>query len=167
MNTWIPYAISTLALLVSIGTAIYTRHSADRREITKWKRDELLRATSELSQLSSHRQAVLLAAYESWLSPPTAHRFDPFNTSTTGGPHPVHSVAQMLMLVERIRLIDPEVAAAAARIAEAHRAAVAAADACPDPNDIVSQLEGLIAPVDRLRQLHEDLTVEFQRATHR
>jgi hypothetical protein len=162
-------AISGVALLVSIctaaGTAIYTQRVTDRRELAKWRRDELLRATSELAQLSSNRQALLSAAFDSRIGN-GVERIDPFDTNTTGGPHPTQSVDTMFVLVERIRLIDTGVADAAEQLAKEHRKAVQEAQALPEEmgNPIEHIEASMIYPADQAR-LHRQLTNAFRKAT--
>uniref|UniRef100_UPI003D8C6463 hypothetical protein n=1 Tax=Gordonia sp. B7-2 TaxID=3420932 RepID=UPI003D8C6463 len=162
---WVPYVISASAVLVSLASVTYTKRAADHREFDRWHRDALLVAISEFAGLSWHRQNVLSAAYESRIRSPHAHRSDPFDTEETGGPHPVHSVDQMAVVVERIRLLSPTMAETAERITDAHRRAVEAGDYFPEPNDIVGHIGALMVDSRELAALHADLSTEFDRAT--
>lgn len=164
---WVPFVISASAALLSLASVIYTKRAADQREFTRWRRDALLVAISEFASLSWHRQNVLSAAFESRIRSPNAHRIDPFDTEETGGPHPVHSVDEMAVVVERIRLLSPPLARTAEQITAAHRAAVEAGDYFPEPNDIGGHIQALMVDPSELATLHANLTAEFTRSIER
>lgn len=162
---WVPYVISASAVLVSLASVTYTKRAADHREFDRWRRDALLVAISEFATLSWHRQNVLSAACDSASRSPHAYRVHPFDTEETGGPHPIHSVDEMAVVVERIRLLSPRLAETAERITDAHRAAVEAGDYFPEPNNEVGRFEALMVDSRELANLHEDLSAEFDRVT--
>lgn len=163
-------ALSAAALIVAIATAVwsgwYSHRTANEREVNAWRRNELLTCTSELLQLSSHRQAVLIYAFDARVTFRSAPGGDPFDVEESGGPHPRHSVDRMIVLAERISLIDDAVAVAARSLATAHRDALIEADAeyelTPDP---VSHIDGMMVPRDDLMKLHRELAFEFRRAS--
>lgn len=165
ITTW----LSAAALVVSIGTALwsgwYAQRTTSRRELLNWRRSELLKATSELAQLSLHRQAVLERALDGMIPPGIGPSVDPFNTTATGGPHPRHSVDQMLVIVERIELLDGGLAEVARRLAEAHRQAMINADVeYADSGNAVSHCDAMVVDRDELKSLHIELTQSFRRA---
>ncbi len=162
---WVPYVISASAVLVSLASVTYTKRATDHREFDRWRRDALLVAISEFATLSWHRQNVLSAACESDSRSPHAYKVHPFDTEETGGPHPIHSVDEMAVVVERIRLLSPPLAETAERITDAHRAAVEAGDYFPEPNDEVGRFQALMVDPSQLAELHAALSVEFGRAT--
>lgn len=161
--------LSAAALFVAIGTAVwsgwYSQRTASRRELLNWMRGELLKATSELAQLSLHRQAVLVRALDGMMSPGIGPSIDPFNTTATGGPNPRHSVDQMMVIVERIELLDSPLAAVARRLAEAHRQALINAEVeYAMSGDHISHCDAMIVDDDTLKSLHTELTQAFRRA---
>jgi len=165
ITTW----LSAAALVVAIGTAVwsgwYAQRTASRRELLNWRRSELLKATSELAQLSLHRQAVLEAAFFGMMPPGFGPSVDPFNTAASGGPHPRHSVDQMLVIVERMELLDGALAAVARRLAEAHRLAMINADAeHSNPGDETEHCSAMMVDDNELKSLHAELTQAFRRA---
>ena len=155
-----------MAIATAAWSGWYSHRTANTREVNAWKRSELLTCTSELLQLSSHRQAVLIYAFDARVTFRSATGGDPFDVAESGGPHPRHSVDRMIVLAERIGLIDDGVAAAARNIATAHRDALIDADVeyemTPDP---VGHIDGMIVSPDELIKLHRELAREFRRSS--
>ena len=154
--------LSIAALVVSISTTVYNQRVTGRREIDKWRRDELLRTTAELAQLASDRQALLSAAFDGEVE--TGPRVDIHNSTTRGGPDPIRSVDTMFVLVERIRLIDTAVADAAEKLAQAHRAALRDGDQV-HPTDIAGYVDAISVHVEEHARLHRQLINAFRVAT--
>lgn len=159
--------LAALALVVAIGTAVwsgwYSQRTATKLEFATWKRNELLAATSELIQLSTHRNAILVAAFDDRVVFRNRAADDPFDVTATGGPHPRHSVDQMMNLVERIRLIDTDLAVHAQALADAHQTALTDADIEYDQTgDHVGHLDGMQVSGAALRELHATLSDAFR-----
>ncbi|WP_344257616.1 hypothetical protein [Mycolicibacterium llatzerense] len=156
-------------MIVAIGTAVwsgwYSQRTASRRELLSWRRSELLQATSELAQLSLHRLAVLVRALDGMIPPGIGPSIDPFNTTVSGGPHPRHSVDQMMVIVERIELLDSTLAEVARRLAEAHRQALIDAEVeFAMSGDSISHCDAMIVDAGTHKSLHTELTQAFRRA---
>lgn len=93
---------------------LYTQRRTDRREIAKWRNEQLLVAVSEFLRLSTQRQSELNDAYDDYVH----HR----DSGRRGGKSS-EKVWQMELLVEQIRLLDRRCVVAAGAIYERHRLA--------------------------------------------
>jgi hypothetical protein len=144
---------SALAVAGTVANFLYTQWATNRRDIAKWRREELQKLISNLLQLSQSRQSDLNEAYEAFES--HFHNPLPGRERSTG-----QNVWQMELIVEQIRLLDDELAASAEAVWKAHRDAeweyAAAGDADP-----MSELELLSAP--GLNVLHHKLIDDFRR----
>lgn len=134
----------------------YTQYKTDRREIGKWRSEQLLSAVSELLQLSTRRQSELSDAYDSFVYQ--------HGVPLRGGKSS-DSVWKMELLVEQIRLLDQRSADAAEAIYEAHKAAQRRA---------ATEFQGQMVPpddqygammADDLADLHTALVDAFQAVT--
>jgi len=164
-QTWVSAAAVIVAICTALWSGWYAQRTASRRELLNWRRSELLQATSELAQLSLHRQAVLINALDGMMPPGIGPSIDPFNTTATGGPHPRHSVDQMMVIVERIELLDSTLAEVARRLANAHRQALIDAEVeYAMSGDATSHCDAMIVDADALKLLHTELTHAFRRA---
>ncbi len=61
-------AISAFAAAGTIANFLFTHWATNRREIRKWRREELQKLTGNLLQLSAGRQGELDEAYEAYES---------------------------------------------------------------------------------------------------
>lgn len=110
---WELVIASASPLAVAAGF-LYTQRRSDRREIAKWRNEQLLGAVSELLRLSTQRQSELSEAYDDYVH----HR-----ASGRRGAKSSKKVWQMELLVEQIRLLDRRCVAVAETLYEGHRLA--------------------------------------------
>lgn len=134
----------------------YTQRQTDRREIAKWRNDQLLATVSELLRLSTQRQSELLDAYDAYI-----YHYD----GVRRGGKSSEKVWKMELLVEEVRLLDRRCADAAEEIYKGHKAAQfrAATEFRGDfqpPDDEYAALM-----VDDLADLHIALVDAFQAVT--
>lgn len=93
---------------------LYTQRRTDRREVAKWRNEQLLKAVSELLRLSTLRQSELNDAYDDYV----------YNRdSGRRGGKSSETVWQIELLVEQIRLLDRRCVVAAETIYEGHKLA--------------------------------------------
>jgi hypothetical protein len=150
-------AISGFAAAGTVANFLFTQWRTDRREINKWRRDELLKLTSAMLQLSRTRQTALVHNYEVMLyqSPRSYVSADSED-----------KLFQMEVVVEQIRLLDSRLSKAAVAVYELHRDAERQLIDVPDDGDQVGQIEALLVDQDRLDELHADLVAHFSSAMH-
>ena len=108
--------ISAFAVAGTISNFLYTQWATNRRDIAKWRREELQKLVGKLLQLSRDRQSDLDEAYERW----EAHFQNelPRRQSSTD-----QHVPEMELVVEQIRLLDDDIAASAELVWKAHSSA--------------------------------------------
>ena len=92
--------------------------------------------------------------------------FDPFDAETTGAPHPIHSVTMMTVLVERLALIDADLAGAARDVAQLHKESLSTAiySYTGGPTD---EVDTLMVDNEELSRRHRALTTAFHKAVGR
>ena len=105
-------ALTVVNLVIAVFNIFYTQGRTDRRELTKWSSDNLLKLISNLIQLSSERQSIhtemLKALEENRAWPDRPRRTD-------------EMVWEMESIVAQIRLLNDNVALDATAIYEAHK----------------------------------------------
>lgn len=134
----------------------YTQRKTDRREIAKWRNEQLLLAVSELLRLSTERQSELKDAYNQYVY---HHRGAGREGKSS------EKVWRMELLVEQVRLLDRGCSVAADAIYQGHKAAQLRAaselndDYVPPDDEIVALM------VEGLAELHAALVDAFQSVT--
>lgn len=113
MNVWALIIAAASPLVVALGFW-YTQRRTDRREIAKWRNEQLLAAVSELLRLSTQRQSELSDAYDDYVYAA--------GMPQRGGKSS-EKVWKIELLVEQVRLLDRRCADAAEAIYKAHKAA--------------------------------------------
>lgn len=149
--------LTVLNIGISLFNVFYSQRKSDRREVTNWRSDNLLKLTSRLIELSSERQSVhveaLNALYDNRMWPERAVKTD-------------EKVWQMELIVAQIRLINDEVAAGADALYLAHKKCeddYAAADWDYLELGPIEQIETLT--VTGLSDIHLNLTNSFRRVS--
>ncbi len=149
-------AIAAASPAVVAAGFLYTQWRTDRREISKWRNEQLLVAVSELLRLSTQRQSALNDAYQDYVH----HR----DSGRRGGKSS-ENIWQMELLVEQIRLLDRRCVVAAETIYSEHRLAQVR---------WATEFEGQMVPpddeyaalmVENLASLHASLVHAFQGVT--
>ncbi|TQC38926.1 hypothetical protein EEB14_59390 [Rhodococcus sp. WS4] len=139
--------LSALAIVVSGFSFFYTQGRMDRREIEKWRRDELLRLTNSILEISRRRQSVL---------------YDDLTKIELNGTFLVSreeldfrgSTHQMRVCADQIRLLDPNLADTADTLV----ALFQKADECYSPHeDHYSEIESLLVDEKQLEAVRADL----------
>jgi hypothetical protein len=149
--------LTVLNIGISLFNVFYSQRKSDRREVTKWRSDNLLKLTSKLMELSSERQSVLIEALNA------------LNDNRVWPDRPVRTdekVWQMEPIVAQIRLINDEVAAGAEALYLVHKKCeddYAAADWDYLELGPTEQIETLT--VTELSDLHLNLTNMFRRVS--
>ena len=145
--------ISVLALIVSTFSLWFTQYKSDRREIERWRRDELLRSTNEFLRLSIERQTVILNEVtrleDRTYAPPSSSL------------HTLAAVQSMEAIAEQLLLIDAKVARAAAKVADAHAAAENASQKL-DGGNPYDEVAASAVDKSKLQILHNQLRATFQ-----
>lgn len=153
-NQW-AIVIAAFAVAGTIANFLFTQWRTDRREVNKWRRDELMKLTSAVLQLSRSRQTSLLHNYE------VAIYHSPKSFMATNSDENVY---QMEILVEQIRLLDSRLSDRAEAIYELHRQAAQRLADEPDDGNHVWQIEQLMVDGEQMNKLHRALMASFNRA---
>jgi hypothetical protein len=152
-----PIWISIFAVAGTFSNFLFTQWATGRRDIAKWRREELQKLTATILELSTSRQGELNEAWEAYES----HYQREFDRDTESLKKPNY-VAQMSLVVEQIRLLNPEVAEKAAAIRDAHQSAEWRYQTSEEA-DPMSEIE--MRAADGLKELHSELIDFFQLAT--
>lgn len=151
-----PLVISIFAVAGTFTNFFYTQWATGRRDVAKWRREELQKLTASILQLSASRQGELGEQYEAYES--NHQRY----IDKSDGSAKINHVAQMGLVVEQIRLLDSEVSKKAAAIRDAHQSAEWNYQTS-ERTDPMSEIEML--SVDGLDDLHSALIDSFQLAS--
>lgn len=158
-----PAAIVTAALtLVNVGITIwnvfYAQGRTDRREVQKWKSDEVMKLTSRLLQLSTERQSSI----DQFIGELEGQ----YRIQNRPGKS-AEKVWEMELLVEQIRLLSDYLAQAAAAVYQAHKAREDAwAQADDFEGDYLTEIATLAVDPKTLEKLHKSLVNAFRVCTH-
>lgn len=144
-------AISAFAAAGTVANFVYTQWATNRREVAKWRREELQKLVGRLLQLSRDRQSDLDEAYEAY----EFHQRRDFEARATG-----QHIAEMELIVEQIQLLDDRLAVSARSLWEAH-AQARREYANSEPQDPMSEIEML--SVAGLDDLHRAVIEAFRR----
>ncbi|WP_147414491.1 hypothetical protein [Rhodococcus rhodochrous] len=145
--------LSITAIAATVANFLFTQWRTDRRESDKWRRDELLRLTSEMLQLSGQRHSELIA--------------DLSFEEGTGRAAPPDSDAwaltrQMKIVAQQLHLLDEELARASDAIWKLHADAERDYYPSSDPYQDIGQL---LADGDLLEVAHGQLVQQFRQST--
>lgn len=152
-----PLVISIFAVAGTFSNFLYTQWATGRRDIAKWRREELQKLAATILELSTSRQGELGEAYEAYES--HYQRFISRDEAPSKNPN---YVAKMSLVVEQIRLLDPDIAEKAAAIRDAHQSSEWRYQTS-DEADPMTEIEMLAA--DGQNELHSRLIDSFQVAT--
>lgn len=157
--------MNVLALIIAAASPVvvalgfwYTQRRTDRREIAKWRNEQLLSAVSELLRLSTQRQSELVDAYDDYVFQ--------FGVPLRSGKKSSEKVWKMELLVEQVRLLDRRCADAAEAIYKAHKAAqIRWASEFRGQMMVPPDDEYSAQMADDLAELHAGLVDAFQTVT--
>jgi hypothetical protein len=152
----ISVVIAAFALLVSVINIFYVQSRIDRREVVKWRADQLLTLCSKLITLSTERQSI----YQEWID---AYEKDKA-TPDRYGKEALAKIYKMELIVAQIRLLSEATSEKADAIYQAHKAAEERVAIEPDI-DAFDQLDVLYTlALDRkkLDTMHRSLTNQFR-----
>lgn len=145
--------LSVVAVIVSVVVALYTQRAMNKRERTKWEREELTKIVSELVSLSSQRDQTLRVQYWDAVGWPQ---------STASLLNDAVALQRMTPLVAQLKLLAPgPLSTAAARLFQEHETSNRAAE---DITDQVEALTSMLMSPGVLSILHEKLAVQFRSA---
>ncbi|WP_156778978.1 hypothetical protein [Rhodococcus sp. 008] len=145
--------LSVVAIIASGLVAWYTQHSMNRRERTKWEREELTKIVSELVSLSSQRDQTIRVLHLDAVGWPQ---------STASLLDPADALQRMTPLVAQLELLTPGPLSRVAKLlAKEHTDSYTAAEDETAPDDALSKM--LMSP-GALEILHQNLAKQFRAA---
>ncbi|MFJ2834629.1 hypothetical protein ACIO52_04635 [Nocardia sp. NPDC087230] len=103
--------LSAIAILVAAANFFYTQWKTDRREIEQWRREELLKLTSSLVELSYARHVDLGNEYE---------RRTMWGAGSGARTSSFEQTRRMQLIVVQIGILNDSVAEAAGKLVELH-----------------------------------------------
>lgn len=142
--------LSVIAVAATVANFLFTQWRTDRREADKWRRDELLRLTSSLLELSGRRQSELIA--------------DMSALESSGRAAPADSDAwaltrEMRIVALHIRLLDEDLAHTADAVWKLHYQAEASYNPQPNQWEDTNQL---VVVDDSLEAAHSAVVRQFR-----
>lgn len=145
--------LSVVAVIVSVVVAVLTQRAMNKRERTKWEREELTKIVSELVSLSSQRKQTIDVLYWDAVGWPQ---------STASLLNAAVALQRMTPLVAQLNLLAPgPLSTAAARLIQEHKDSDKASEDITDPVESITSM--LMSP-GVLDILHETLAVQFRSA---
>lgn len=147
--------IAAIGAIGAVANFLYTQWATNRRDVAKWRREELQKLVGKLLQLSRDRQSDLDEAYEEF---EISYRNPlPGRARSTN-----QNVWQMELVVEQIGLLDDDLAVSAEAVWKSHRDAERAY-AHAGEVDPMTELE--LRSASKLDVLHRTLIDDFRRVT--
>lgn len=142
--------LSVVAIAATVANFLFTQWRTDRRESEKWRRDELLRLTSSLLQLSSGRQSGLIADLS---------HFEGTGRASPDDFDPWANTREMKVVVQQLHLLDGALADRARAVWHLHEQAERGYYPDENPWDDTDQLT---VPADALDAAHSALVRQFR-----
>ncbi|MHA4854216.1 hypothetical protein L1080_032440 [Rhodococcus sp. MSC1_016] len=145
-------ALSIVAIAATVANFLFTQWRTDQRETDKWRRDEMLRLTGSMLELSGQRQSELSA--------------DLSHLEGTGRAAPKDSdpwalTRQMAIVAQQLHLLDEYLARKADAVRELHSAAEHKYSPNEDPYSDTGQL---LAERPALETAHDQLVEQFHKS---
>ncbi|MCD2106996.1 hypothetical protein O4214_17755 [Rhodococcus erythropolis] len=142
--------LSVVAISATVVNFLFTQWRTDRREVDKWRRDELLRLVSSMLALSSQREAELSADLSS---------LEAEGRASPDDSDPWALTRQMKIVVQQILLLDESLSQQANKICLVH--VESETGYYPDQNPY-NDTGQLLPDRDRLEKAHHELVATFR-----